>query len=216
MKRNIFWIIAAVVIIVPVFIFMQARQIRAVRTYIVADYLEMAKVLSSFMIETSISTKVSQPSEYSRQVLEQENRDFQKKYRRYKNLRLYQHNRVGDFLASVDATVKNYAFLAQVEKRENPKAWQQKVLGLQKLCFHNAVYCALAVGKDKANLAISLRQRNFLLANIYSTYGAILFEYAKWEEKPSFLATIILIKDSLESRRAIDSKRVLANAKSRK
>lgn len=179
--------------------FLRVEDERRIRTQVIADYLGMTRVMSSLMMEAAISVKVSPPSRYSLQVLQQQNNAFQKKYLPYRNMRLYEHNQLQDFLASVDATTKNFMRLARTSKTDHPQVWLQAVQGLDKLFRHNAVYCAMAVGRDKNSHPLSLRQKQSLLNIIQSVYGGILLEYAPRPSKPFFVNHLIVIKDSLSS-----------------
>lgn len=201
--RKSLWMVVALVVVLAAAFFLRQQEIKIVRGKVVTDYLEMTKVMSSFLMEFEISPKVSRPSMYSLRLLYHENVVFQKKYRNYKNLTLYQHNRLGDFSASVDATVKNYFRLSQEVGREKPSVVQQRIKGMNQLLFHNSIYCAMAVGKDKKNLAISSTQRLALLHWIYGTYGGMIVEYSRKPVKPPFLTHILLIRDSLDARKPL-------------
>ena len=133
MNRKISILLAICLVVVLVAVFFHHQREREVRAEGVMDYLEMTKVMSSFMMETAIAAQVTRPSMYSLQVLDRQHSAFQKKYRSFRNLRLYEHNRMEDFLSSVSSTVKNYFRLVQVNKKDQPRAWQQQVQGLNQL-----------------------------------------------------------------------------------
>lgn len=201
------FVLVAVVLAAALGVFFHHERTREVRAEVVMDYLEMTKVMSSFMMETAIAAQVTRPSMYSLQVLDRQHSAFQKKYRPFRNLRLYEHNRMEDFLSSVSSTVKNYFRLVQINKKDQPQAWQQQVQGLNQLFLNNAVYCVMAIGKDKKTLAISSKQRDAIRRVLYGVYGGIFMEYAKRPQRPPFVIDLFLMAESLEGRRPLTTAR---------
>lgn len=199
-KKIVFLALGFCVFLLALFLLKQ-RHDNQVRAQLVSDYLAVIQPMAAFVIELSGPAAPPRPSAYTIQTVLARNQVFQKKYRPYGRLVLHKHNRIEDFLASVNATVRNYVRLTQRREDQDPAAWLKQVQGLHQLFFHNAIYSVMAVGRDKTSLAITKGQRTALLRTLDIHYGGVFYPYVSRPQRPAFIADLLIIKESLESRR---------------